>query len=136
MDEDGKITDGEECEEPTAEPRPFNKDGLVLYHWTQSFASQKVQKKKKTMLENDGGFTLCSTFMYLLCFCVRACLCAVKEHDAAAAGERCSISFLPFQCGWNDAQNSADLINEQNFAFKSVAAARQCGPVRAGILNN
>uniref|UniRef100_A0A3Q1GQ39 Ganglioside induced differentiation associated protein 1-like 1 n=1 Tax=Acanthochromis polyacanthus TaxID=80966 RepID=A0A3Q1GQ39_9TELE len=43
MDEDGKITDGEECEEPTAEPKPFNKDRLVLYHWTQSFASQKVR---------------------------------------------------------------------------------------------
>ncbi|XP_041802323.1 ganglioside-induced differentiation-associated protein 1-like 1 isoform X3 [Chelmon rostratus] len=43
MEEDGKITDGEECEEPTAEPKPFNKDRLVLYHWTQSFASQKVR---------------------------------------------------------------------------------------------
>lgn len=46
MDEDGKITDGEECEEPAAEPKPFNKDRLVLYHWTQSFTSQKVKKKK------------------------------------------------------------------------------------------
>ncbi|KAI3357803.1 hypothetical protein L3Q82_016192 [Scortum barcoo] len=35
VDEDGKITDGEECEEPAAEPKPFNKDRLVLYHWTQ-----------------------------------------------------------------------------------------------------
>ncbi|KAM6928768.1 ganglioside-induced differentiation-associated protein 1-like 1 isoform 2-T2 [Lycodopsis pacificus] len=43
MDEDGKITDGEECEEPTAEPKPFSKDRLVLYHWTQSFTSQKVR---------------------------------------------------------------------------------------------
>ncbi|XP_060930689.1 ganglioside-induced differentiation-associated protein 1-like 1 isoform X3 [Limanda limanda] len=43
MDEDGKITDGEESEEPTAEPPPFSKDRLVLYHWTQSFASQKVR---------------------------------------------------------------------------------------------
>ncbi|XP_008286247.1 ganglioside-induced differentiation-associated protein 1-like 1 isoform X3 [Stegastes partitus] len=43
MDEDGKITDGEECEEPMAESKPFNKDRLVLYHWTQSFASQKVR---------------------------------------------------------------------------------------------
>ncbi|XP_053280894.1 ganglioside-induced differentiation-associated protein 1-like 1 isoform X3 [Pleuronectes platessa] len=43
MDEDGKITDGEESEEPTAEPKPFSKDRLVLYHWTQSFASQKVR---------------------------------------------------------------------------------------------
>uniref|UniRef100_A0A3Q3GRP1 Ganglioside induced differentiation associated protein 1-like 1 n=1 Tax=Labrus bergylta TaxID=56723 RepID=A0A3Q3GRP1_9LABR len=44
MDEDGKITDGEECEEPTTEPtKPFNKDRLVLYHWTQSFTSQKVR---------------------------------------------------------------------------------------------
>lgn len=49
MDEDGKITDGEECEEPPAEPKPFNKDRLVLYHWTQSFASQKVKKKKKAL---------------------------------------------------------------------------------------
>ncbi|XP_028265584.1 ganglioside-induced differentiation-associated protein 1-like 1 isoform X3 [Parambassis ranga] len=43
MEEDGKITDGEECEEPTAEPKPINKDRLVLYHWTQSFTSQKVR---------------------------------------------------------------------------------------------
>ncbi|XP_076023094.1 ganglioside-induced differentiation-associated protein 1-like 1 isoform X3 [Genypterus blacodes] len=43
MDEDGKITDGEESEEPTAEPKPFSKDRLVLYHWTQSFTSQKVR---------------------------------------------------------------------------------------------
>ncbi|XP_071370480.1 ganglioside-induced differentiation-associated protein 1-like 1 isoform X3 [Centroberyx affinis] len=43
MDEDGKITDGEESEEPAAEPKPFSKDRLVLYHWTQSFSSQKVR---------------------------------------------------------------------------------------------
>ncbi|XP_078479154.1 ganglioside-induced differentiation-associated protein 1-like 1 isoform X3 [Lampetra planeri] len=43
MDEDGKVTDGEECEEATAEPKAFNKDRLVLYHWTQSFTSQKVR---------------------------------------------------------------------------------------------
>ncbi|CAB1455574.1 unnamed protein product [Pleuronectes platessa] len=46
MDEDGKITDGEESEEPTAEPKPFSKDRLVLYHWTQSFASQKLQTRE------------------------------------------------------------------------------------------
>uniref|UniRef100_A0A3Q0RCW1 Ganglioside induced differentiation associated protein 1 like 1 n=1 Tax=Amphilophus citrinellus TaxID=61819 RepID=A0A3Q0RCW1_AMPCI len=46
MDEDGKIADGEECEEPAAEPKPFNKDRLVLYHWTQSFTSQKVKNLK------------------------------------------------------------------------------------------
>jgi len=49
MDEDGKITDGEECDEPTAEPKPFNKDRLVLYHWTQSFTSQKVKKKEQSL---------------------------------------------------------------------------------------
>ncbi|MEQ2219153.1 Ganglioside induced differentiation associated protein, partial [Xenoophorus captivus] len=43
MDEDGKVADGEDCEEPTAESKPFNKDRLVLYHWTQSFSSQKVR---------------------------------------------------------------------------------------------
>ncbi|XP_026055952.1 ganglioside-induced differentiation-associated protein 1-like 1 [Carassius auratus] len=43
MDEDGKITDGEECLEPTIEHKPFSKDRLVLYHWTQSFSSQKVR---------------------------------------------------------------------------------------------
>ncbi|XP_030625485.1 ganglioside-induced differentiation-associated protein 1-like 1 isoform X3 [Chanos chanos] len=43
MDEDGKITDGEESQEPTIEPKPFSKDRLVLYHWTQSFSSQKVR---------------------------------------------------------------------------------------------
>lgn len=66
MDEDGKITDGEECEEPAAEPKPFNKDRLVLYHWTQSFTSQKV-KKKRAELENGGGSTsLCMTRCYSL----------------------------------------------------------------------
>uniref|UniRef100_A0A3P8VL33 Ganglioside induced differentiation associated protein 1 like 1 n=1 Tax=Cynoglossus semilaevis TaxID=244447 RepID=A0A3P8VL33_CYNSE len=43
LDEDGKITDGEDCEEPSSEPKPFSKDRLVLYHWTQSFTSQKVR---------------------------------------------------------------------------------------------
>ncbi|XP_067096577.1 ganglioside-induced differentiation-associated protein 1-like 1 isoform X2 [Osmerus mordax] len=44
MDEDDKITDGEENEEPVAESKPnFSKDRLVLYHWTQSFSSQKVR---------------------------------------------------------------------------------------------
>lgn len=67
MDEDGKITDGEECEEPAAEPKPFNKDRLVLYHWTQSFTSQKVKKKKRAELENGGGSTsLCMTWCYSL----------------------------------------------------------------------
>ncbi|KAG7278484.1 hypothetical protein CRUP_038779 [Coryphaenoides rupestris] len=44
-DEDCKIPDGEESEaaEQTADPRPFSKDRLVLYHWTQSFSSQKVR---------------------------------------------------------------------------------------------
>ncbi|XP_067227838.1 ganglioside-induced differentiation-associated protein 1-like 1 isoform X1 [Chanodichthys erythropterus] len=43
MDEDGKITDGEESHEPTIEHKPYSKDRLVLYHWTQSFSSQKVR---------------------------------------------------------------------------------------------
>ncbi|XP_063063740.1 ganglioside-induced differentiation-associated protein 1-like 1 [Engraulis encrasicolus] len=43
MEEDGKDTDGEENQEPTIEPKPFSKDRLVLYHWTQSFSSQKVR---------------------------------------------------------------------------------------------
>ncbi|XP_056457975.1 ganglioside-induced differentiation-associated protein 1-like 1 isoform X3 [Gadus chalcogrammus] len=42
-DEDGQIQDGEDSEERNAEPRPFSKDRLVLYHWTQSFSSQKVR---------------------------------------------------------------------------------------------
>uniref|UniRef100_A0A8C4ZEZ1 Ganglioside induced differentiation associated protein 1 like 1 n=1 Tax=Gadus morhua TaxID=8049 RepID=A0A8C4ZEZ1_GADMO len=42
-DEDGQIPDGEDSEEHNAEPRPFSKDRLVLYHWTQSFSSQKVR---------------------------------------------------------------------------------------------
>lgn len=43
MDEDGKITDGEESNESTIEHKPYSKDRLVLYHWTQSFSSQKVK---------------------------------------------------------------------------------------------
>uniref|UniRef100_A0A673WLZ2 Ganglioside induced differentiation associated protein 1 like 1 n=1 Tax=Salmo trutta TaxID=8032 RepID=A0A673WLZ2_SALTR len=44
MDEDGEITDMEKSEEPAIESKPhFSKDKLVLYHWTQSFTSQKVR---------------------------------------------------------------------------------------------
>ncbi|TSL61225.1 Ganglioside-induced differentiation-associated protein 1-like 1 [Bagarius yarrelli] len=43
MDEDGKLADGEESREPPVEHKPFSKDRLVLYHWTQSFSSQKVR---------------------------------------------------------------------------------------------
>lgn len=52
MDEDGKITDGEESNESTIEHKPYSKDRLVLYHWTQSFSSQKV---KKTPQHENGG---------------------------------------------------------------------------------
>lgn len=50
MDEDGKITDGEESQEPTIEHKPYSKDRLVLYHWTQSFSSQKVRKTQHEMV--------------------------------------------------------------------------------------
>ncbi|KAJ8390201.1 hypothetical protein AAFF_G00109400 [Aldrovandia affinis] len=43
MDEDGKIADDEETQEPSTDSKPFSKDRLVLYHWTQSFSSQKVR---------------------------------------------------------------------------------------------
>ncbi|XP_062871707.1 ganglioside-induced differentiation-associated protein 1-like 1 isoform X4 [Trichomycterus rosablanca] len=43
VDEDGKPADGEESHEPPVEHKPFSKDRLVLYHWTQSFSSQKVR---------------------------------------------------------------------------------------------
>ncbi|XP_038863507.1 ganglioside-induced differentiation-associated protein 1-like 1 isoform X4 [Salvelinus namaycush] len=44
LDEDGEMTDGEKSEEPAIESKPnFSKDKLVLYHWTQSFISQKVR---------------------------------------------------------------------------------------------
>ncbi|KAB5546577.1 hypothetical protein PHYPO_G00073700 [Pangasianodon hypophthalmus] len=43
MGEDGKLADGEESHEPPVEHKPFSKDRLVLYHWTQSFSSQKVR---------------------------------------------------------------------------------------------
>ncbi|GAA6071286.1 ganglioside-induced differentiation-associated protein 1-like 1 [Tachysurus ichikawai] len=42
MDEDGKLADGEESHDPPVEHKPFSKDRLVLYHWTQSFSSQKL----------------------------------------------------------------------------------------------
>lgn len=87
MDEDGKnaaaAADGEECEEPTAEPKPFNKDRLVLYHWTQSFASQKVrverrggerrEEEKKRVVENGGVFPHVSRHAVLFSFCVFLC---------------------------------------------------------------
>ncbi|KAJ8258214.1 hypothetical protein GJAV_G00194440 [Gymnothorax javanicus] len=43
MDEDGKIADDEETQEHSTDTKPFSKDTLVLYHWTQSFSSQKVR---------------------------------------------------------------------------------------------
>ncbi|KAJ8265718.1 hypothetical protein COCON_G00148170 [Conger conger] len=43
MDEDGKIADDEEIQEHSTDSKPFSKDRLVLYHWTQSFSSQKVR---------------------------------------------------------------------------------------------
>lgn len=78
MDEEGKTTDGEECEEPTAEPKPFNKDRLVLYHWTQSFASQKVKKRKKKPILAGKRWRLHATDIVLrlqlfVFACVRVC---------------------------------------------------------------
>ncbi|XP_036386165.1 ganglioside-induced differentiation-associated protein 1-like 1 [Megalops cyprinoides] len=44
MDEDCKFAEEEERKEAVVEPkRVFSKDRLVLYHWTQSFTSQKVR---------------------------------------------------------------------------------------------
>ncbi|KAI5096026.1 ganglioside-induced differentiation-associated protein 1-like 1 [Silurus meridionalis] len=43
MSEDDKLADGEESHDPPVEHKPFSKDRLVLYHWTQSFSSQKVR---------------------------------------------------------------------------------------------
>lgn len=64
LDEDGKITDGEDCEEPSSEPKPFSKDRLVLYHWTQSFTSQKVinthtHTEHSVKIEVHGSASLC-----------------------------------------------------------------------------
>ncbi|MBN3283015.1 GD1L1 protein, partial [Polyodon spathula] len=42
-DEDGKIADEEGTQEPAIDCKPNSKDRLVLYHWTQSFSSQKVR---------------------------------------------------------------------------------------------
>lgn len=39
----GKSTEGEENQDPT-DPALKSQDRLVLYHWTQSFSSQKVKK--------------------------------------------------------------------------------------------
>lgn len=39
----GKSTEGEENHDPT-DPALKSQDRLVLYHWTQSFSSQKVKK--------------------------------------------------------------------------------------------
>lgn len=83
MDEDGKMADGEESEEPPAEPpepRTFSRDRLVLYHWTQSFASQKVKKKggKKCCLAGKRRSGLLTSYVCsphrTLCFCGRACV--------------------------------------------------------------
>ncbi|XP_006639465.1 ganglioside-induced differentiation-associated protein 1-like 1 [Lepisosteus oculatus] len=43
IDEDGKIADGEESQEAALDCKPTSKNRLVLYHWTQSFNSQKVR---------------------------------------------------------------------------------------------
>lgn len=73
MDEDDKTTDGEESEEPTAEPKPFNKDRLVLYHWTQSFTSQKVRGEEgelcMTMEVDPRPVAWCSSLQLRVCTC-------------------------------------------------------------------
>ncbi|RXM94708.1 Ganglioside-induced differentiation-associated protein 1-like 1 [Acipenser ruthenus] len=43
IDEDGKTADEEGSQEPAIDCKPISKDMLVLYHWTQSFSSQKVR---------------------------------------------------------------------------------------------
>ncbi|XP_064160820.1 ganglioside-induced differentiation-associated protein 1-like 1 [Anguilla rostrata] len=43
MDEGSKLAEENGSLEAVVEPRPFSKDRLVLYHWTQSFTSQKVR---------------------------------------------------------------------------------------------
>ncbi|XP_033849070.3 ganglioside-induced differentiation-associated protein 1-like 1 [Acipenser ruthenus] len=43
IDEDGKTADEEGSQEPAIDCKPISKDRLVLYHWTQSFSSQKVR---------------------------------------------------------------------------------------------
>ncbi|MBN3276422.1 GD1L1 protein, partial [Polyodon spathula] len=43
IDEDGKIADEEGNQGPAIDCKPISKDRLVLYHWTQSFSSQKVR---------------------------------------------------------------------------------------------
>lgn len=106
MDEDGKITDGEECEEPAAEPKPFNKDRLVLYHWTQSFTSQKVKKKKSrawkwrwlhvslhdTMLQL-GAASVC--LLWPKRVCISACLSCTYTSGIWISS--CSWAELPFE---------------------------------------
>lgn len=63
LDEDGEMTDGEKSEEPAIESKPnFSKDKLVLYHWTQSFTSQKVKHRHH---ENEMEVSL-SYMSYLL----------------------------------------------------------------------
>lgn len=63
MDEDGEITDMEKSEESAIESKPhFSKDKLVLYHWTQSFTSQKVKHRHH---ENEMEVSL-SYMSYLL----------------------------------------------------------------------
>lgn len=46
----GKSTEGEENQDPT-DPALKSQDRLVLYHWTQSFSSQKV---KNTMARPES----------------------------------------------------------------------------------
>lgn len=51
----GKSTEGEENQDPT-DPALKSQDRLVLYHWTQSFSSQKV-KIIITWLVSQGRIT-------------------------------------------------------------------------------
>lgn len=51
----GKSTEGEENQDPT-DPALKSQDRLVLYHWTQSFSSQKV-KKIIARPGSQGGIT-------------------------------------------------------------------------------
>lgn len=136
MDEDGKMADGEESEEPPAEPpepRTFSRDRLVLYHWTQSFASQKVKKKrwkkklpgwKTAVRAADFVCLLSSPHVMLLRARVRVCArwktVMLQLQESAAASRSSAPSSR------NQPRNSAALVHEQNCSFWRFLWLRCC----------
>lgn len=128
-DEDGKVADGEESEEVPAEPKPFNKDRLVLYHWTQSFASQKVKTAHTTEHEREHG-SLSVLLSAFVAWPTRVCIRSLQNtQNPAAEGERAAAAK-----SWISASDHP-IAASIHTVFGSSCSCNLCAPTH-DVLNN